>query len=250
MLSGKYIPIDGIIERAYRETGRNMIDWNDAIVWIGDCLDLIGIPDQYKTIITDGLNGNPDPIKVENYRAELPADFIELIGMREHDTNMPLDKSFGSYTQTPNDTLQYFNDRYDTDSVRDYSYQINDHFIFFTFEEGEIEMVYKAFPIDERGFPLIPDNTKYRLALQNYVCSKIAHQEWIKDPNNSGKRAIFNDFDREALWYIGAAQTNAIMPDLTTMEALKNNWLRAIPKVDQFENGFKYMNKHERRRIV
>jgi hypothetical protein len=251
MLSGNYIPLDEVIERAYRESGREEIDWNDAVVWIGDCLDLIGIPGQYLDKITNGEEGMPEPLEVINYRVELPADFFQIIGIREFDLKVPLQKSFGIYTKSPTDNMPYdYNDNYATNDIRNYGYQINEHFIFTTFETGRLEIAYKAFPTDTRGLPLIPDNTKYKLALQNYICAKLARQEWVKDPNSSGKRAIFNDFEREANWYCGAAQTNGIMPDLNTMESIKNNWLRSIPKNDQFDNGFKYMNKAERRRIV
>lgn len=266
MLSGKYTPLDEIIERAYRETGRETIDWNDAIVWIGDALDLIGVPDQYIDRITNGEVNQPEPLQVINFRTVLPADFFSLVAIREFTCKIPLQKSFGTFTQSPTDNQYYDSAVCDPQTVEDFggtdytsvtnfnnidmSYTINNHFIFTTFETGQLEMAYKAFPVDDRGFPLIPDNTKYRLALQNYVCAKIAHQEWIKDPNSSGKKAIYNSFDAEASWYMGAAQTNAVMPDLSTMESIKNNWMRSIIKIDQFDTGFKYMNKAERRRIV
>ena len=42
MLNGKYVSLESIVERVYRDTGFEIdIDWIDVAEWIGSVIDLI-----------------------------------------------------------------------------------------------------------------------------------------------------------------------------------------------------------------
>jgi hypothetical protein len=92
-LSGKYIQIGEILERVYRDYGfEDDLDWNDAIVWVADALDLIGAPRAYTPKVTDGSTslGNPDPICIKNHRGDLPCDLHLIVQAREWNTKIPM----------------------------------------------------------------------------------------------------------------------------------------------------------------
>jgi hypothetical protein len=66
-------------------------------------------------------------------------------------------------------------------TFKDVTYKINDNYIITTFKEGaSVLMAYKAFPVDEDGYPLIPDNEKFKQAVQWYIMHKLAFRTWIK----------------------------------------------------------------------
>lgn len=100
------------------------------------------------------------------------------------------------------------------------TYRINNDFIFVNFKDGCIFLAYKAFPIDEEeGFPLIPDNTKYKKAVSAYLRMKIDFLLWRKGDVD---KDIFDHSEREWCWYVGSAQNAARIPTTDQMESLKN----------------------------
>jgi hypothetical protein len=93
MLNGRYVPIEGIIERVYRDYGfEEDFDWNDAIEWVADALDLIGAPRAYMPKVTDGSTalGNPDPIVIKDHRGDLPCDLHVIVQTREFCSKIPM----------------------------------------------------------------------------------------------------------------------------------------------------------------
>jgi hypothetical protein len=41
--------------------------------------------------------------------------------------------------------------------------------MFTSFTNGKVKVSYKAIPVDENGFPLIPDNPTYLSALEQFI---------------------------------------------------------------------------------
>jgi len=73
MLNGKYVSLESIVERVYRDTGFEIdIDWIDVAEWIGSVIDLINAPMQYIERITDDVD--KPYIEIVNGRGELPCD--------------------------------------------------------------------------------------------------------------------------------------------------------------------------------
>ena len=92
-LNGLYVGLNEVLERVYRDYGfEEDLDWNDAIVWAADALDLIGAPRAYMPRVTDGSTdlGNSNPIQITNYRGDLPCDFHQHVQLREYNTKIPM----------------------------------------------------------------------------------------------------------------------------------------------------------------
>jgi hypothetical protein len=263
MLNGKYISIKEIIDSVYRDTGfKEELTWEDLIYWVSDALDLIGMPGQYVKKVTGSVE-NPN-LKIKNYRAKLPCDFHKLIQM-----------SVNGYTVlNTTDTFHYLmngdccdidtNDSKNLDIYKDnfnntfspnskdlqksnYSskitYDINNEYITLSVKEGDLCISYLAFPVDEEGYPLIPDDIKYKQAVKYYLMSKIFYRMWINDDIKKDK---YEDAEKNWLWYVGAAQNSASMPNIDKMESLKNQMIRLIPKNDQHKTFFKSLASRER----
>lgn len=125
-----------------------------------------------------------------------------------------------------------------------YTYIIQNDCIFTSFKEGKVEMVYLAFPTDEDGFPLIPDNQKYIEAVKSFIRMKIDYKLWR---TNKIAKDIYEDSAQEWYWYVGAARNAANIPSIDKMESIKNSWLRSIPKINQHDDSFSQLDDPEQK---
>jgi hypothetical protein len=127
-------------------------------------------------------------------------------------------------------------------------YKLNSDYMFTNFKSGFVEMSYKAYPVDEFGMPMIPDNIKFIKAVEWYLISRIDYKRW-RTTRNLADEKMWKVSDTEALWYIQSARTAARVPSLSQMESIKRMLLRSIPKVNQFAQSFKTSNIGEQRKF-
>jgi hypothetical protein len=67
-----HVSIKSVIERAYRKSGLEKIEWEESLEWAADLMALIGVPSQYIDMFTNGMDNNPAPIQIIDGRGELP----------------------------------------------------------------------------------------------------------------------------------------------------------------------------------
>ena len=127
-------------------------------------------------------------------------------------------------------------------------YKLNNDYIFTNFKYGFIEMSYKAYPVDEMGMPMVPDNIKFIKAVEWYLISRIDYKRWRTTRNPSDEKMWLYS-DKEYLWYAQSARSAAHMPSLAMMESIKRMMLRSIPKINEFRAGFKNTSTQEQRKF-
>jgi hypothetical protein len=127
-------------------------------------------------------------------------------------------------------------------------YKLNNNYMFTNFKSGFVEMQYKALPIDDMGMPMVPDDMRFIKAVEWYVISRLDYKKWRATGNPMDEKAYIHS-DREASWYIGSARSKALSPNIAMMESIKRMILRSIPKINQFNTGFKNMNNQEQRKF-
>lgn len=108
--------------------------------------------------------------------------------------------------------------------------------------EGNIMIAYLAYPQDEEGFPLILDDENVKEALMHYVFYRYWMQKDLMKEEGAGQRMAFhlsmwNTLSKKAL--------NANLPDISTLENIKNNFNRLVPRSNQFEQFFRNINSKE-----
>jgi len=234
-LTSKHIDVSSIIERIYRDYGFDLeIKYDEVIEWIWDVISLIGAPQSFINKVTDGTTGNDDPITITNYRGSLPSDLHSITLARDYDSKMPMICKSSTFT---GDMEQLY--------VREsqYSYTVNDSYIFTSFETGEIELAYKAFPTSILGIPLVPDDIKFIMATQSYIAERIGFRLWMQEKLAQQR---YDKLNEERMWYIGAAQTKAQIPSVDGMEALKNRYLRLKINPNFHDASFSYAHDKER----
>lgn len=281
--NNKFISIKAIIESAYRDSGAEEIPFETAIEDSAELVGLIGIPYTYIEKTTDGAIA--PLIKVEDYRTFLPEDLVSLVSMRKAilDANGNISNSYPMVESA--DVYQYsrmgtdFPSNYITpasptpimeinqdgsltvedgvvvgETVRPvsttaYNYKINNNVVYTDFETGYIVMTYNAFPTDEEGFLMIPDDEKFRTALKYHLIMKHDYRKWRAFPEKPGLKALLNDSEQKRDFYVGAARNKAHIPSIDKLESIKNMLLRSIPKINEHQTGFRTLNKQEQRKF-
>lgn len=237
MLTGKYTTITRVLENVIRDTGfTDEISFADAIEWAYRAMQFIGAPQIYITKVTDGNKEleHPDPIQVVNYRAELPCDLHRIIQVRDYCNKESVRAS--TYNFELSDNMR------DTPIGSNLHYIINDGFIFTDFKEGELEIAYEAFPVDNEGYPMIPDDERYLKAVESYIIERIARRLWLQDKINDFK---YKALEQDWLFYVNSAKNKAQMPSIDEMESLKNQLVRLISHPDRYRNQFAELGNGE-----
>ena len=234
-LTGKHVDVSHIIERIYRDYGFDLeIKYDEVVEWIWDVIALIGAPQSFTDKVTDGSTGMPQPIVVANYRGNLPVDLHKVHLARDYDTKMPMILKGSTYLR---DSEQIYI------KESQYTYTLNDNYIFTSFEEGNVELHYEAFPTNNLGMPLVPDDIKFVMATQSYIAERIGFKLWLQDHLSQRK---YEKLEQERLYYIGAAQTRAATPSIDEMEGIKNRFLRLRVNPDLHDTSFIYSMEKER----
>jgi hypothetical protein len=127
-------------------------------------------------------------------------------------------------------------------------YKLNNNFIFTNFKHGFVEMTYRAYPVDEFGMPMVPDNIRFIKAVEWYLISRLDYKRW-RHTRNPGDEKVWSHSDSQYLWYVGSARSAARMPSLDMMESIKRMILRSIPKINEHKTGFQNTNTQERRKF-
>lgn len=269
MLNGKYVSVDSIIERVRR---KGLSDFNkmEVVEWLWDAIGIFGIPDALQDKIED--------IHITSFKGLLPIDIYDTtnILVREktagvaliHMTNgfylnqNPNSNAVGNVVTNvegetiianPNVTVpptinEVTISQYLTSQKREeFSFLIKGDYLFCGFEEGDIEITYKAFPLADDKMPAIPDDAKYIRAIVAYISLQVAQRLKLK---NLIARDDLEMLDREYSFAVGAAITSSRIPSIAEMEAIKRRTLRMFQDIDEFSAGFKYMNTYQNLKVI
>ena len=156
-------------------------------------------------------------ITLDNYQGLLPPDFYEIKQLR-------FKKGECYHTFTP---AQAFYSSDETDCG--HTYKIQGDRIFTSIKEGDVYLSYLAIPIDEEGYPMIPDNSKFTRALEAYI-----KKQWFTILFDMGKLqgAILDNTQREYAWAVGAVESEFQNFNLDTAKQFYQTWRSIIPKTN------------------
>lgn len=224
----KYKSVKSLIAKVYRDLNLTDEDrWPAIIEWAGEALSLIGAYAQFvpKTAY----------LTVSKYRTELPCDFYKPIQISFN--NIALIEAKGSFDTTEECSDCGMNSK----STHTFVYTINDSYIHTNFN-GELCLSYLAIPVDDDGYPLVPDDAAFDEALYYYVVMKLSFPDFI-----SGKMdpRIYNQLEDTWNYKCMAARGAANMPTVDGLESLKNQWVRLIPDIVRHKDFFKNLNQGE-----
>lgn len=226
-----YKSIKTLIAKVYRDLHiTEESRWTSMIEWAAEALELIGVFYQYVPKTVD--------LEVVGKRVALPCDLhdIQQISFQ----GRPLVYGSGTF-----DTTDDCADCKENKTISQFVYTVNDSFINTNFD-GIICLSYTAVPLDEDGFPLIPDDISFSNAIEAYIVKMLYYPDLLRgtiNPNLYDK--LENDWNYKCM----QARGKGNMPSLDQMESIKNSWLRIMPQINEHAFFFNDLSKQESIRL-
>lgn len=213
-----------ILDRVMRHPMLRDIPFETAVEYAVDFISLIGTPAIYdeKTAI----------VKVSEWRGQLPCDFDSMIQVRA---------ASKSGKAIPNMTYRYSGDSFHMTSRKpetsavDLTYKIQGMVIFTSTKDTDLEIAYRAFAVDEEGYPLLPDNTSFLRGLESYI-----KFQWFTILYDMGTipEAVYQNTKQEYAWAVGDAQSEFSRLTLDQAETLFNSFKTLLPRSNEHWKGF------------
>jgi len=192
-----------------------------------DLINIIAVEYQGRRLREGGdIRNLTAPLPFSSYREN--KDSIYGLDTSEH-TNYEESYANNSYiTQHRGDDLKRIN----TLEYSNEYYKIQLDCIQTSFEEGVITLHYRKLPVDNEGYPLIPDNENYKTALYWYVLSMMLgagyeHKVFKYD-------FAYGEFER----FSRRAINEIAYPSVDTMERIYRAGTRLVPP-EHFYNDFR-----------
>lgn len=241
MISG-FVSVGVIAAKLYRDLGINKeINFSDIVEWTNEVLLKVGAYSQFSEI--------SDCLTITDGKVQLPCSFYKLVDISYQGQPM----SWATNTMASN---------YQCEGCKiqkcctEHTFYINDSYIITDIvvsgttgsdapdSSNKLCVVYLGMPLDEDGYPMIPDDVYFTEACAKYVTYMLDYQDWRKGqlPDK-----VFQKSEQDYLYYVTAAKGAANMPNAAQLEALKNVWVRLIPKQNLYNKFFQGNADQEKR---
>lgn len=215
-MAAKYESMKIIGDRLLRNTIMKGISWESIIDYSIDFMEIVGIPDIYEDKLYE--------CDIEYHRAELPCDYIEekLVTINNRSATYATDPMHNHYDKIGSATNIL-------------TYTINNNFLFASVPHGKLKLNYLAFMVDEEGYPKLPADRNFLLALEWYIKQQYFTMLW---ENGQLEDKRLENAKQEYAWAVGRLQTSSHMLSLGKAEALFNSFRTLIPRDNEFTKRF------------
>lgn len=195
-----------------------------------------------------------EEVEIKDFRGLLPCDLVSINLVKDAETGLCLRAMTDVFTpkeesiQPPTDLLNNMQGEYIAPMkkyMEEPAYKTQGRIIFTSFPEGNVEISYKAIPVDEDGFPLLIDNETYLNALEAYIKLKVFTVKF-----DTGKIAagVLSNAQTDYAWAARQVQQEFIMPSMSEMESITRMLNTMIKPTTSFDNGFRNIGDREYRR--
>lgn len=168
-----------------------------------------------------------DTIKIKDYRGALPSDLISIKQVKDNASGLAL----------PETDNTFFNP-----NTRRKSFKTQGLFIFTSFKDGEVQIVYNAVPVDTEGYPMILDNEKYKNALELYIKKdRFTRLFELGKLHQNVLQLVIQDYS----WAAGQLESELKMPSLSEWENISQAHNKLIQKTGEFRRGFETLGVPE-----
>lgn len=183
-----------------------------------DFIRKVGMPKVYENKVA--------ALEIQDYRAVLPCDFHKVIQIRTAN---------GSEALVLRESMDSFHFAEKKTMPCNLTYKIQGKVLYTSFKEGTVELSYESIPVDSDGYPMIPDNSSFKEALELFITKK--RYRVLLDTGKI-KGDIYSSICQEYAFAVGQAQTSLIAPTLDEMEAISNMWNTLVPQIHEHGTGF------------
>ena len=222
MTNGKLVCYEVIVENVMRNHPwtSDHINNDDVLEWIGSFMQHTNSPIVYadKQVY----------LKVDEAgRVKLPSDLHLLDTVGEVTNYCELSDSDKECLNGTVSGMRWnsntFHTKYHSDN-RDYvrrdakeTYTVNSNYLFASFCEGGVSIIYKALATDENGHPMVPADEQWIKAAEFEIAYRLGYILWTQD---NLKDKVFMMLERERDWYFAQAVNYSKIPSVDQMETI------------------------------
>lgn len=213
------ISINALVDELYEHPMLRSIPLDSIVRMSVSFMKIVGVPNMFenKTAI----------IEPECYRAQLPCDFYKIIGVRSGCINN--DVVYHSATDT------FFMSNY-KERFAGFTYKIQGGVIYTSTENAPIEISYLAIPVDDMGYPMLPDNESFKRALKAYIkkeqFTKLFDQG--KLPDMKALQLAQQDY----AWAVGDCESEFNRMSIDEAESFYNGFSELIVRANEQSKHF------------
>lgn len=225
-----------ILDRVMRHPMLRDIPFETAVEYAVDFISLVGTPALYdeKTAV----------VQVKDWRGLLPCDFESMIQVRgikisDCPSDQPAKNMLLPVYRYSGNTFHMSDYKLPVDYTGEYTYKIQGMVIFTSTKDAPIEISYRAFAVDDEGYPLLPDNTSFLRGLENYI-----KLQWFTIKYDMGEisEGVLANTQQEYAWAVGDAQSEFSRLSLDQAQTLFNSFKTLLPRNNEhwktfFTNG-------------
>jgi hypothetical protein len=183
----------------------------DLIEWVGEALEYMAVSAFYIKKRVE--------LEIKNFKAKLPCDFVNVLNV-EYNQEALVGSNSPRLENIEAEGRKYISSSKDTYVIK-YPFIITD-----AVENGKVRVYYHAFPVDEEGYPLVPDLIQHKDACLKYVHYKIVYAAFVADQTSIQK---YEYVKQEWLTAKNSAISFAAMPDPNVAIGIAQRWNRLIP---------------------
>lgn len=225
----EYINIREILSRVLRHPLLQDFTLEQAIQYVIDFIGIFGYPELYEDKET--------VIDICEYRGDLPCDLISINMVKDCRTDIPL----RSMTSAFNPGGKYYNHL-----KHEPQFKVQNRVIITSFPEGKVIVSYKAIPVDDEGYPLLIDNSKYLKTLELYIKCQLFT---VLFDLGKVSQQVLTHTEQEYGWSAGQLSEEFKTPSVSEMESITNMLNQIIVRKDEFKNRFERLGNKEHRVI-
>ena len=214
---------------------------SDYIEWASEAIEKIGSVAQLDRRVS-GVDGEPY-LEIKDYQASLPSTLFRLnvVAFSETESGQfrKIDPSMSSINTWGIGSDQSMNAPMTGKIV----YTVKPGFINLNARSGFVKISYDSIPVDQHGYPLIPDSVSYSEVIYWYIVMKMTYSEW-----RTGKvrDAVYNDARSSWNFYCKQAYGESMMPTQGEMDGpIKNTWIRLIPEINAGDSFYDSLGTQE-----
>jgi len=238
MYNGITISLKTILWKVLRFPLAAELTYEEAAEHAVEALRLLGAPLSLVDEVT-----NP-PLQIVNHKAALPSNLLQIRGIRLINNTENYDN--GGIALRYATDIYHQNGSCDIDgneSPYEYTYTVQKGIIFTSVPDGYVQVSYKALPVDEEGYPLIPDDAKTIMAMEYYILHRYLEPLWIMGKITD---KAFNYVDQKRSFYMGGAGTSLQLRGTDHFESIMNTINRLIINDGAFKAFYKGTGEQER----
>lgn len=171
-------------------------------------------------------------VPICDWRGQLPGDFERMIQVRVASTDTILP---GAVYRYATDSFHMSPDK--TNLAQSMlTYKLQGNVIFTSTKDMDVEIAYRAFAVDEDGYPLLPDNANFIRGLKDYI--KVERFTVLFDMGKISS-TVLNNAQQEYTFAAAACQSEFSRLSLDEAESLFNSFKSLLPRTNEHSSAFR-----------